>query len=216
MWYKNTNESQMKRYFVTGIDTNVGKTFVSAILTEAMEADYWKPVQCGISDGTDTNELKQLVSNSKTMIFPETYSFAAPVSPHLAASIEGKAIDMNAFKLPLTSNHLIIEGAGGMMVPLVKSNYVIHLAKQFDAEVILVIRNYLGCINHSLLSIDYLLRNKYKVKGIVLNGDFDPLVQQAITTYSDIPVLAKFPALEKIDKSVVTSLASTIKKELFI
>lgn len=206
----------MKRYFVTGIDTNVGKTFVSAVLTEALEADYWKPVQSGISDGTDANELRQLVTNSKSKIFPETYSFAAPVSPHLAAAIEGRVIDMTAFKFPQTSNHLIIEGAGGMMVPLVKNNYVIHLAKEFDAEVILVIRNYLGCINHSLLSIDFLLRNKYKVKGIILNGDFDPLVEKAITTYSDIPLLAKFPALGKVDKSVVTSLVSSIKKELFI
>jgi dethiobiotin synthetase len=206
----------MKRYFITGIDTNVGKTFVSSVLTEALEADYWKPVQCGISNGTDVNELKKLVSNTKSKIFPETYAFAAPVSPHLAAAIEGKVIDVDAFRLPQTINNLIIEGAGGMMVPLYKNNYIIQLAKEFDAEVILVIRNYLGCINHSLLSIDHLLRNKYKVKGIILNGDFDPLVQQAIVTYSDIPVLAKFPDLGKIDRNTVTAASASIKKELFL
>ncbi len=206
----------MKRYFITGIDTNVGKTFISAVLAEALGADYWKPVQCGISNGTDVNEVKKLVSNPKSKIFPEAYSFAAPVSPHLAAAIEGKVIDVDSIKVPQTTNNLIIEGAGGMMVPLYKNNYIIHLAKEFDAEVILVVRNYLGCINHSLLSIDHLLKNKYKIKGMVLNGDFDPLVKQAIKNYSDIPVLAEFPELEKIDKSIVTAASTSIKTDMFL
>lgn len=205
----------MKRYFITGIDTNVGKTVISAILTEALQADYWKPIQCGITDGTDVNEVLKLISNSKTKVHPEAYSFAAPVSPHLAAAIESKKIEVKNIVLPSTSNHLIIEGAGGIMVPLSKSNYVIHLAREFDAEVILVVRNYIGCINHSLLSIDYLLRNKYKIKGMILNGNFDPLVEQAITTYSDIPVLAKFPEEGTIDKDKIKQLASFVKPELF-
>ncbi len=206
----------MKRYFITGIDTNVGKTIVSAILVEALQADYWKPIQCGITDGTDVNEVRKLISNSKTKVHPEAYSFAAPVSPHLAAAIESKKIDVKSIVLPSTSNHLIIEGAGGMMVPLSKNNYVIQLARELDAEVILVVRNYIGCINHSLLSIDYLLRNKYKIKGMILNGNFDPLVEQAITTYSDIPVLAKFPEQGAIDKIKINEFTSLVKKELFI
>lgn len=206
----------MKRYFITGIDTNVGKTVVSAVLAEALQADYWKPVQCGISDGTDVNEVRKLISNSKTKLHPEAYAFVAPVSPHLAAAIESKKIDVKSIVLPSTPNHLIIEGAGGIMVPLSKDNYVIHLAREFDAEVILVVRNYIGCINHSLLSIDYLLRNKYKIKGMILNGNFDPLVEQAITTYSDIPVLAKFPEEGMVDKVKVKQLAFTVKQELFI
>jgi dethiobiotin synthetase len=206
----------MKRYFITGIDTNVGKTIVSAILVEALQADYWKPIQSGTTDGTDINELGKLISNSRSKLHPEVYSFAAPVSPHLAAAIENKKIDVKNIILPATENHLIIEGAGGMLVPLNKNNYVIQLAREFEAEVILVVRNYLGCINHSLLSIDYLLRNKYKIKGLILNGNFDPLVEQAITTYSDIPVLAKFPEQGPINKDKITELASLVKKELFI
>lgn len=205
----------MQRYFITGIDTNVGKTFVSAILAEALQADYWKPIQCGVSDGTDVKTVKDLISNSKTKIHPEAYSFAAPVSPHLAAAIDGKKIDINSINLPSTTNTILIEGAGGMLVPLEKNNYVIHLATKLNAEVILVVRNYVGCINHSLLSIEYLLRNRYKVKGMILNGNFDPMVEQAITTYSDIPVLAKFSEVGVIDKKVVSDLASTVKTELF-
>ncbi|MBK7309584.1 MAG: dethiobiotin synthase [Bacteroidia bacterium] len=206
----------MKRYFITGIDTNVGKTVVSAILVEALQADYWKPIQCGITDGMDVNEVRKLISNSKTQVHSEAYVFAAPVSPHLAAAIESKKIEMKSIVLPSTTNNLIIEGAGGMMVPLSKNNYVIQLARELDAEVILVVRNYIGCINHSLLSIDYLLRNKYKIKGMILNGNFDPLVEQVITTYSDIPVLAKFPEQGAIDKVKISELASLVKKELFI
>ncbi|MDZ4665388.1 MAG: dethiobiotin synthase [Bacteroidota bacterium] len=206
----------MKRYFITGIDTNVGKTVVSAILAEALQADYWKPIQSGNTDGSDMSEVGKLISNSKTKLHPEAYSFAAPVSPHLAAAIESRTIDIKTIVLPLTSNHLIIEGAGGIMVPLAKNNYVIQLARDLDAEVILVVRNYVGCINHSLLSVDYLLRNKYKIKGLILNGNFDPLVEQAIVTYSDIPVLAKFPEQGAVDKSKIKEFAAFVKKELFI
>jgi dethiobiotin synthetase len=205
----------MKRYFITGIDTNVGKTLVSAVLAEALHADYWKPVQCGISDGTDVSQVRDLISNTTTKIHPETYSFAAPVSPHLAAAIENKRIDIDSFQLPTANNTILIEGAGGMLVPLHKNNYVIHLAKKFNAEVIIVVRNYVGCINHSLLSIDHLLKNKYAVKGMVLNGNFDPLVEQAITSYSDIPVLARFSEVGAIDKEVIKQMASTVKTELF-
>jgi dethiobiotin synthetase len=205
----------VKRYFITGIDTNVGKTFVSAVLAEALHADYWKPVQCGIADGTDLNEVKKLISNTTTKIHPEAYSFAAPVSPHLAAAIENKRIDINSFRLPDTNNTLLIEGAGGILVPLHKNDYVIHLVKKFNAEIILVVRNYVGCINHSLLAIDYLLRNKYPVKGLILNGNFDPLVEQAITSYSDIPVLARFAEVANLDKQVISQIASTVKMEVF-
>jgi dethiobiotin synthetase len=205
----------MQRYFITGIDTNVGKTVVSAILAEALGLDYWKPIQCGVSDGTDANDVRKLVSNSTTKVHPEAYSFAAPVSPHLAAAIEGKKIELKDIILPSTQNGIIIEGAGGMLVPLNKNKYVIQLADEFGAHVILVVRNYIGCINHSLLSIDHLLRNKYKVKGMILNGNFDPLVEQAIRSYSDIPVLAKFAEVSSVDKKAISEMASTLKKELF-
>jgi len=206
----------MARYFITGIDTNVGKTFVSAVLAEALQADYWKPVQCGTGEGTDVKTVKDLISNPKTKIHSERYSFAAPVSPHLAAAIEGTKIDVGSITMPSTTNHLLIEGAGGLLVPLTEASYVVQLATQLNAEVILVVRNYVGCINHSLLSIEYLLRNRYKVKGMILNGNFDPLVEKAITRYSDVPVLAKFSEVGSIDKNVVTSFAATVNINLFI
>jgi dethiobiotin synthetase len=206
----------MKRFFITGIGTNVGKTFCSAILTEALQADYWKPVQTGVIESADVNEVSRLISNQRTQFQREAYSFTAPVSPHLAAAIENEEINLTAIELPQITNHLIIEGAGGILVPLNKTHYVIDIAKKFDAEVILVVRNYLGCINHSLLSINYLIKNNFKLKGLILNGNFDALVEESIVNYASTPVLAKFYEMNKVNQQVVSDLARTIDKELFL
>ena len=128
----------MNNYFITGIGTGVGKTFVAAILTEALQADYWKPVQCGTAGGTDTERVSGLISNTKTVLHKESYCFKEPVSPHLAAELEYEKIKMQIISLPQTNNHLIIEGAGGLMVPLNEHNFVIDLAKQFESEIIFV------------------------------------------------------------------------------
>lgn len=205
----------MNRYFITGIGTGVGKTLVSAILTEALQADYWKPVQCGISDGTDTQLVKELVSNAKTNFHSESYCFNEPVSPHLAASLVNEKIRLEKMILPDITNRLIIEGAGGLMVPLNDSNFVIDLAKEFEAEVILVVRNYLGCINHTLLSIDYLARYDFEIKGLVLNGNFDPLVKSAIINYAEIPIIGEIPEVSEITKETVQHLSHKINLDLF-
>lgn len=206
----------MKRFFITGIGTNVGKTFCSAILTEALQADYWKPVQTGVIESADVNEVSRLITNQRTQFQREAYSFTAPVSPHLAAAIENEEIELSKIELPNTSNHLIIEGAGGILVPLNKTHFVIDIAKKFDAEVILVVRNYLGCINHSLLSIDYLIKNNFKLKGLILNGNFDEMVEASIVNYANTPVLAKLYEMSKVNEQVVSDLARTINKELFL
>lgn len=206
----------MKRFFITGIGTNVGKTFCSAILTEALQADYWKPVQTGVIESADVNEVSRLITNQRTQFQREAYSFTAPVSPHLAAAIENEEIELSKIELPQTANHLIIEGAGGILVPLNKTHYVIDIAKKFDTEVILVVRNYLGCINHSLLSIDYLIKNNFKLKGLILNGNFDAMVEESIVNYANTPVLAKFYEMSKVNEQVVSDLARTINKELFL
>jgi dethiobiotin synthetase len=206
----------MKRFFITGIGTNVGKTFCSAILTEALQADYWKPVQTGVIESADVNEVSRLITNQRTQFQREAYSFTAPVSPHLAAAIENEEIELSKIELPNTANHLIIEGAGGILVPLNKTHYVIDIAKKFDAEVILVVRNYLGCINHSLLSIDYLMKNNFKLKGLILNGNFDAMVEESIVNYANTPVLAKFYEMSKVNEQVVSDLARTVNKELFL
>lgn len=205
----------MKRYFVTGIGTNVGKTVVSAILTEALNADYWKPVQSGSIEGRDTDTVRNLISNKTSAFHPETYLLKEPASPHLAAKKENILINTAKLQLPFTSNSLIIEGAGGLLVPLNNSDYVIDLAKQFNASVVLVVSNYLGCINHTLLSIEYLLQNNYKFQGIILNGKFEEDVKSAIVNYKNVKVLAEIPNDGKVDQQFVSEQALKIKKELF-
>ncbi len=205
----------MNKYFITGIGTDVGKTIVSAILTEALKADYWKPVQSGVADGTDRGLVSSLITNTTSVCHNESYSFQEPASPHLAASLENQKIKLEQMHLPDTQNDLIIEGAGGILVPLNDSNYVIDLAQEFEADVILVCRNYLGCINHSLLSIDYLVKNNFPVKGIVLVGNFDKAVKLAITNYSELPVLAEIPEMSEISKETILNQAQKINVSLF-
>jgi dethiobiotin synthetase len=205
----------MNKYFITGIGTNVGKTIVSAILTEALKADYWKPVQSGVAEGTDKGLVSSLITNTTSVCHNESYCFHEPASPHLAASLENQKIKLEQMHLPDTQNDLIIEGAGGILVPLNDSNYVIDLAQEFEADVILVCRNYLGCINHSLLSIDYLVKNNFPVKGIVLVGNFDKAVKLAITNYSELPVLAEIPEMSEISKETILNQAQKINLSLF-
>jgi dethiobiotin synthetase len=201
----------MKRYFVTGIGTGVGKTLVSAVLTEALQADYWKPVQTGPLEDSDRIMVSSLVSNPRSLFFKEAYYFQEPASPHQAAFYEQAEIDEKKITLPGSKNeHLVIEGAGGLLVPLNQRCFVVDLARQLDAEVILVCRNYLGCINHSLLSLDYLARNNFKVKGLVLNGNFDPLVRSAIVNYVDLPVLAEWGEIPQINKEQVLQLSKGV------
>ena len=211
--------------FITGIGTNVGKTIVSAILTEALQADYWKPIQSGTIEGKDSDTVKSLISNSKTVIHPETYLLKEPLSPHFAAKLDGIEIELEKIQLPVrlslstslkinsveVQNNLIIEGAGGLLVPLNKTQYVIDLAKQFDCEIVLVISNYLGCINHSLLSIDYLLRNHFKIKALVFNGEFETEVKQSIIDYSPSSEIIDIPHLKTLSKSSVLETAALIK-----
>jgi dethiobiotin synthetase len=200
--------------FITGIGTNVGKTVVSAMLTEALQADYWKPIQSGVVEGKDSDTVKSLISNSKSVFHPETYLLKEPLSPHFAAKLDGVEIELKKIELPQTSNHLIIEGAGGLLVPINDSHYVIDIAKQFDCEIVLVISSYLGCINHSLLSIDYLLRNNFKLKALVFNGTFESEVKQAITNYVKNTLIIDVPQLDDLSKSAVLQISSQIKSQI--
>ncbi len=205
----------MNNYFITGIGTGVGKTFAAAILTEALQADYWKPVQCGIEGGTDTERVKSLITNSKTVFHKEAYCFKEPASPHLAAELEYEKIRMEKFLLPESTNHFIIEGAGGIMVPLNEHNFAIDIARELEAEVVLVCRSYLGCINHSLLSLDYLLKNEFDIKGIILNGNFDKAVKSIICNYTEVPILAEIPEFSEVTKELILNQAQKINLELF-
>jgi len=200
--------------FITGIGTNVGKTVVSAILTELLHADYWKPVQSGVEEGKDSDTVKSLISNLKTVFHPETYLLKQPLSPHFAAKLDGVEIELDKIQLPKTENHLIIEGAGGLLVPINSTQYVIDIAKQIDCEIVLVISSYLGCINHSLLSIDYLLRNNFKIKALVFNGEFEPEVKEAIVSYVKEPLIIDIPQIKDLSKSAVLQISSQIKTQI--
>ncbi|MEQ8808331.1 MAG: dethiobiotin synthase, partial [Imperialibacter sp.] len=153
----------LSRYFVTAIGTDSGKTLVSAIVCEALHADYWKPIQAGMPRDTDT--VQSLVSNEKTQFHPEAYLLNTPASPHAAAKADGVEISLTKVKLPKTDNCLIIEGAGGLMVPLNDYDFIGDLIIELKAEVILVANLYLGSINHTLLSAEYLKAHKVPVAG---------------------------------------------------
>jgi len=207
----------------------LAKQLVSAILTEALHANYWKPIQSGVVEGKDSDTVKSLITNDTSVFYPETYLLNEPLSPHFAAKIDGIEIelqkihaqflsDINSQKSSITSveshNHLIIEGAGGLLVPINKTQYVIDIAKQFDCEIVLVISSYLGCINHSLLSIDYLVKNNFKLKALVFNGEFEYEVKQAILDYvSDLLVL-DVPQLNQLSKDSVLQISSQIKSQI--
>ena len=176
----------MKRYFVTGIGTEVGKTVAAAILTEALHADYWKPVQAGGLDFTDTDTVRSLVSNPVSVFHPEAYSLKMAASPHKAAAAEGREIDVRGITLPETSNNLVVEGAGGLMVPLNKRYLILDLVQQLGLEVVLVSRNYLGSINHTLLTAEVLRYRKVPVAGIIFNGEENSSTEDFIVKYTGL------------------------------
>jgi dethiobiotin synthetase len=195
-------------YFVTGIDTDSGKTLVSAILCEALEADYWKPVQAGYPGDSDT--LASLVSNSKTIIHKEAFILKTPASPHAAARIDSIEIRLSDIQLPVTLNDLIIEGAGGCLVPLNDDDFVIDLPSRFGAEVILVADIYLGSINHTLLTFNELKRRNLKIKGIVFNGDSNPESERIILHHTKLRCLLRIEKENIIDKEVIKKYAKRL------
>jgi dethiobiotin synthetase len=188
-----------KKYFVTGIGTDVGKTVISAILVEALQADYWKPIQSGDLHFSDTDKVRSWVSNRKSVFHPSEYAFKEPASPHYSAALENSEIDINRFTLPETDNHLIVEGAGGLMVPLNDKHLLIDLIQKMGLEVILVARNYLGSINHTLLSIEALRSRKIPVKGIIFNGQPTPSSEEFILNYSGVTLLGVVNTLDEVN-----------------
>ena len=188
-------------YFVTAIGTDSGKTLVSAILTEALTADYWKPVQAGLPADTDT--VKTLVSNEHTTFHQEAFRPNTPASPHAAARIDGVEVTVDEIGMVQTENDLVIEGAGGLMVPINDTELVIDIARKPDIEVILVSNLYLGSINHTLLSVDYLKRNNFNVKGIIFNGEANEESERIIELHSGYRVLLRLPKLGMINKNIV-------------
>lgn len=188
-------------YFVSAIGTDSGKTLVSAILVEALKADYWKPVQAGMP--TDSETLGSLISNELTKIHPEAHLLKIPASPHAAAKFEHLSIQIDDFVLPETQNDIVIEGAGGVLVPLNDEDFVIDIAKSLNTPVILVANLYLGSINHTLLTVDYLKRNEIPVHGIIFNGESNLESERIIEKHAGYRVLLRLPKLGLVNKEVV-------------
>lgn len=200
----------MNRYFVSGIGTGIGKTLISAILTEKLNADYWKPIQSGDLEFSDSLTLKSLITNKKTTIHPEVYRLTQPLSPHLSAKIDGINIDLTQINMPKTQNNLIIEGAGGLMVPLNEKHLIVDLIKKLNAEVILVSQHYLGSINHTLLSIALLKQYQIKLKGIIFNGPENDETERYILQYSQTKKLGYIPLLSTVNAVTVQEAGANI------
>lgn len=203
-----------KRIFVAGTGTGVGKTVISAILAEALHADYWKPVQCGDVDSTDTDRVKTLVSNGVSKFYKEAYLFSTPSSPHYAAKAEGKVIDPNRFEIPESEIRILIEAAGGLMVPISEDYLVVDLIKHLKASVILVSKNYLGSINHTLLSIEALKQRNIDVLGIIYNGNNFYDNEEIIQHFTQINNLGEIDIVGKVDKDFIKEQAVKIRESI--
>ncbi len=179
-----------KKIFVTGTDTGIGKTVVSTMLMSALDATYWKPIQAGLEEETDT-EFVQRVSGAKSEnIIAERYRLVTPMSPHAAADIDGVSISLNDFELPsFTTEHLIVEGAGGLLVPINQKETVLDVIQQLDIPVLLVARSGLGTLNHTLLSLEALRNRGTSVFAVVLNGELHPSNKETIEHFGNIPVI---------------------------
>lgn len=202
---------ESKGFIVTGIGTDVGKTIVAAILTKALEAVYWKPIQSGAQKDSDAAKVFQLTSNSAT-IHEGTISLQAPLSPHIAAQMEGIEIDPAQLRLPPTEKFMIIEGAGGLMVPINTSGVLfLDVFEIWSLPLVLVVRHYLGSINHTLLSLSEIKRRGLQLEGVVYVGEDDFGAEEIIHNLYYPKVLAKIPLVEKVDQLFIEEQAIKVK-----
>ena len=203
----------MQRYFITGIGTEVGKTVASAVVTEALQADYWKPIQAGDLEYSDTDKVKDLISNSKTKFHKNAFALNTPMSPHASAEIDNITIKSSTIKTPETLNSLVVEGAGGILVPISDTETILDLIEPTD-KVILVSRHYLGSINHTLLSAEILKAKGIKNVGILFNGDEHPTTESIIKKMTDLPILGRIGEEQEITKSVISKYADELEQSL--
>ena len=201
------------KLFITGISTDVGKTIASAIIVEALQADYWKPIQAGDLEHSDTHKVQSLVSNKQSQFHPNSYALQTPASPHLAAAKDGITIDLNQIQEPETTNHLVVEGAGGILVPLNDTQSVVDLI-QSDYKVIVVSRHYLGSINHTLLTIESLQNRGIQVAGIIFSGDENSSTESIILSRTAVPCLGRIAQEPYFDSNVISEYADAFRDSL--
>ncbi len=205
--------AKIMKLFITGISTDVGKTIAAGIIVEALEADYWKPIQAGDLDNSDSHKIKSYISNNKTVIHENSYLLNTPASPHLAAQIDGITIDLKKIIEPKTQKNLVIEGAGGIFVPLNENDCVLDLI-QPDYKVILVSRHYLGSINHTLLTIEALKSRKINIAGIIFSGDENQSTEAIILNKTKINCIGRINQEPYFDKNVILEYANLFRENL--
>lgn len=202
----------MNTYFITGISTEVGKTVASAIITESLKADYWKPIQAGELDNSDTMKVKRLVSNPKSKFHSNAFALNTPMSPHAAAEIDGVSVSVSKIERPKTTNYLVIEGAGGLLVPINDTETILDLIHPND-KVIVVSRHYLGSINHSLLTINTLKNKGFKV-AVLFSGNEHPSTESIIKKMTDVTVIGRINEEPYFDQNVVKEYADIFRDNL--
>lgn len=200
-----------RKFIVAGIGTEIGKTICSAILCESLKADYWKPIQAGELDQSDSNTIKRLITNESTKIQKEAYRLQSPMSPHASAKIDGITIDKEKLILPTSENDLIIELAGGLMVPLTKDYLNIDWIQETGLPVILVSNYYLGSINHTLLSLEILKSRKIPLAGLIFNGEKTSSTFDVIMHRTDVDCLLEIPWIKELSKETIASYATKLK-----
>ena len=203
----------MSTFFITGISTEVGKTVAAAIITEALQADYWKPIQAGDLDNSDTHKVKRLVSNDISQYHDNSFALNTPMSPHASAKIDNITISANKIKRPKTKNTLVIEGAGGVLVPINDTETVAQLIAPTD-KVIIVSRHYLGSINHTLMTVEVLKARKLNIAGILFSGDEHPTTEAIIAKMSQVPIIGRIDEEPYIDANVVSEYADRLREKL--
>lgn len=197
--------------FITGIGTGIGKTVTSAVLTQYFKADYWKPIQSGDLDQSDSLTIKSMIDND-LIIHPERFKLNYPASPHQSAAMENFEINLDDFQLPNTENSLLVEGAGGLFVPLNNYEFMIDLIAKFNLKTVLVVRDYLGCINHTLLSIEALQHRNLEIAYVVLNGNFEPATKDVLI--KNIPKttqIIELPELNLLSKENINKVSKSLK-----
>ena len=189
------------QFVICGTDTDIGKTLISSFFVRGLNSYYWKPIQSGIESETDSQAVKRLAKVQKTKIINEAYIFREPVSPHWAAEIDQKVINFKLLTLPNVDGSLIIETAGGLMVPITREYLQIDQIKKWNIPVILVCRSGLGTINHTLLSIEALKKRNIRILGLVINGKKHLDNPKTLNEFSSLPIIAEFPFIQKIDSN---------------
>lgn len=191
------------RIWVAGTDTNVGKTVVAAALVKHLNATYWKPVQTGTDTDDDTLTVQRLTGFDANKFMPNAMRFKAPLSPNQAAELEGVTIAMRDIKLPETRGRLVMEGAGGLLVPLNHHRCMIDLMRYYSAPVVLVARSGLGTLNHTFMSLHLLREQRLPIQGVVLVGEPNPMNARDIRDIGKVRILAQIPPMYPIDIDLI-------------